>query len=159
MLAVDALHAALAAARRGPAPELDVDLRPRVRLSFDPARRSSRGGRYPAGYGVSLALAACFPRSPAECEDPHLFREYAAIARDPVIGSFTGVWRDHVRAVAAHEAAHVAQAWLRFERRDAARAWARAGRDLQKPHGIGWRSLYAAMREDFGLIKPLPRAA
>lgn len=153
LVAVDGVIAAMASARAAfgedaPPP----DLRPSVRVSFDIRRRSSRGGRYPSGYGVSLALAGCFPSAPAPLGAAHLFREYRAIATDRVIGSFFGDWRDHIRATAAHEAAHVVQHWMILDRPHVAKAWAHRGFDPRKPHGRGWRRIYAAMRRGAGLI-------
>lgn len=69
--------------------------------------------------------------------------EYARIIDDPDIGSFVSDdWRDHVKAVIAHELAHAIAYWNKREIK---------GRDI-KPHGSEWRKIYRHLRKE--LVNP-----
>lgn len=145
-LCADALFACLRVTRTDPKlPSLPEALAVRLTMSWDPRRRASRGGRYRRGYGLSIALRGCFPWGPP-WNRAHLYREYPAIAGDPIIGSFHGDWRAHIRATIAHETAHVVQQWaLRNADAQTARDWSTAS--LKKPHGVGWRRIYGHFRQ------------
>lgn len=80
--------------------------------------------------------------------DRNLFREYASFNSDPVIGGFTATdWRLPLKATVCHEMAHCAQrngrAWLRYHRPQV---------DWDKPHGRGFRMIYAIFRRE--LVNP-----
>ena len=119
--------------------------RPSVKFDWNPERRRSRGGASKKGLyaegGISLAMHR---RVPAGGDGGGEFVEYARIARSPDIGTFASPdWRAVLRALVAHEVSHAAQRAIQLHAR---RNQAKADRDLNLPHGIGWQRIYALLR-------------
>ncbi len=81
------------------------------------------------------------------------FEEYAAIAKDPVIGSIhlAGNRENVLFALVAHEVAHHVQTAYAWKMSD---AWAEK---MKKPHGDGWRMIYRWLRRE--LVNPAIAAA
>lgn len=103
-------------------------------VAFRWANRLSRGGVNGVIFGP--ARLALLP------EESGTFREYAAFAGDPMIGSFRGTRKDCLRVLAAHEMAH----WLQYDR-EVTRPPGR----YKEPHGSGFRKIYWILRDAMGL--------
>ena len=106
----------------------------KLELDWSPRRRSSRGGWYKEGAGISIAMSlACMPRT-----SPYRMYEYKSFDADPVIGGFYATDENlslglHV----CHEMAHAAQYYGHFS----------LGIISDRPHGMQFRSNYAKIRK------------
>lgn len=117
---------------------------PQIRCSTARSRTHSLGG--PAGISIALRYYRGLP----ERIQHH---EYSRIRRDPEIGALGWIgWRDHLKAVVAHEMAH----WVHLS--SAARYPHEQGADAA-PHGRAWQEIYRIFRRHLGLIRGAPGAA
>lgn len=102
-------------------------------LDWSPRRRSSRGGWYKEGAGISIAMSqACMPRT-----SPYRMYEYKSFDSDPVIGGFFSKNENlslglHV----CHEMAHAAQFFAHFT----------LGIESDRPHGNAFKQAYRKIR-------------
>lgn len=106
--------------------------RPAIRFRWSAGK--SFGGRT----GVRFALYA----HAAKPEKDAFFREYAAFADQPMIGSFRGSRNDCLRVLAAHELAH----WIQFSPKVK-----RPPGEYKKAHGTGFQKIYWILRSALGL--------
>lgn len=142
LIAHEAVSMCLKALRRKSSPvRIRADKKPDVRLSWNCKRRRSWGGsRY-----VSLALSKYVGRD----NEVSMFKEYSSFADQPAIGSvMSGDWRFSVKLVVCHEMAHFAA--------HIARSISQAGKPttaamLRKPHGEGFRRIYAYLRRELNI--------
>ena len=115
-------------------PDYDNFVLSKLELDWSTRRRSSRGGVYAEGPGISIAMSvACMIRT-----NPYRIYEYKSFDADPVIGGFYGSdpWLPlglHV----CHEMAHAAQYYAHFS----------LGKLSDRPHGMQFRSNYAKIRK------------
>jgi len=146
----DSFARALSRARTGEGfPAMPADARVRLRMSWNPRRRSSWGGRYATGLGVSLALRGVLPPDDWPLDAAFTFHEYKRIAHRSDIGEFEGLWRDHARALVAHETAHAVQhALLACMREDGWRGEGPFARVeiVRQGHGKAWQVIYRDLR-------------
>lgn len=102
-------------------------------LDWSTRRRSSRGGVYKEGPGISIAMSlACMPRT-----DPYRMYEYKSFDADPVIGGFYA--KDENLSLGlhvCHEMAHAAQFYSHFN----------LGIESDRPHGNLFKDLYRKLR-------------
>lgn len=102
-------------------------------LDWSLRRRSSRGGLYAEGPGISIAMSiACMIRT-----SPYRIYEYKSFDADPIIGGFyaKAPWLGlglHV----CHEMAHAAQYYAHFN----------LGITSDRPHGTQFKNNYAKIR-------------
>ena len=102
-------------------------------LDWSLKRRSSRGGWYKEGAGISIAMSlACMPRT-----SPYRMYEYKSFDADPVIGGFYATDENlslglHV----CHEMAHAAQFYSHFN----------LGVESDRPHGVLFKNTYRKLR-------------
>lgn len=103
-------------------------------LDWSSRRKSSRGGMYAEGPGISIAMnIACMIRT-----EPYRMYEYKSFDADPVIGGFYA--KDHTLPLAmhvCHEMAHAAQFY----------AHCILGIVSDRPHGIQFKTAYAKLRK------------
>lgn len=118
----------LASLRRSKEYHWNGEQPPLVRISFSPARRLSRGGRDGLWFNLAQWMR----------EGELNFPEYAALSRDPRIGSIRGPWQTIVKVIVAHELAH----WVQYSS-DVTKP---PGRDYARPHGIGFQEIYGFLR-------------
>ena len=114
-------------------PEHDNFILSKLDLDWSTRRRSSRGGVYAEGPGISIAMSlACSIRT-----TPYRLYEYKSFDADPVIGGFyaKAPWLAlglHV----CHEMAHAAQYYAHFS----------LGILSDRPHGTQFKSAYYKIR-------------
>jgi len=102
-------------------------------LDWSTRRRSSRGGVYKEGPGISIAMSlACMPRT-----NPYRMYEYKSFDADPLIGGFYATEENlslglHV----CHEMAHAAQFYSHFN----------LGILSDRPHGNLFKDSYRKLR-------------
>ncbi len=102
-------------------------------LDWSTRRRSSRGGVYKEGPGISIAMSlACMPRT-----NPYRMYEYKSFDADPLIGGFYATEENlslglHV----CHEMAHAAQFYSHFN----------LGVLSDRPHGNLFKDSYRKLR-------------
>lgn len=104
------------------------------KIAFRWSNRLSRGGLHGVAFGPA--------RLARSLDEGVVFREYAAFASDPMIGSFRGTRKDCLRVLAAHEMAH----WLQYDRNVI-----RPPGNYKAPHGSGFRKIYWILRDAMGL--------
>lgn len=112
----------------------------KVQLDWSTSRKSSRGGWYPGGPGINIAMHLNYW--------PHnnIFRyyEYPAYDSHKVIGGFYAYGSDiKLGATICHEMAHAAQMYPVFMFKS----------PRVKPHGDEFKTIYAKLRTKF--INPL----
>ena len=88
--------------------------------------------------GIRFALA----RHASKSDNGAIFKEYAAFADLPMIGSYQGSWEDCLRVLVAHETAH----WLQYHPKVT-----RPAGQYRKPHGTGFQKTYWILRHILGL--------
>lgn len=103
-------------------------------LDWSPRRRSSRGGWYATGPGINIAMhLVTKPRT-----TPYRMYEYPSFDADPIIGGFYAEDPDlALGMVICHEMAHAVQ-FFRI---------VHLGKPRGKPHGIDFKTPYAAIRK------------
>lgn len=114
--------------RRSKAIHWSGESAPRVRISFHPKRRISRGGLSGLSFGLNHWMR----------HGELTFSEYASYRQDPEIGAIKGPWQTIVKVIVAHELAHWAQ-YSGAVRRP-------SGPDYRKPHGDGFQDIYRFLR-------------
>lgn len=114
-------------------PGYDNFILSKLDLDWSTRRRSSRGGIYAEGPGISIAMSlACMIRT-----SPYRMYEYKSFDADPVIGGFYAkdpwlpLWM-HI----CHEMAHAAQYYAHFS----------LGITSDRPHGMQFKNAYAKIR-------------
>lgn len=134
----DTIAQCLQLARRKDCPlQPALGFNPQIRMSWAKHHRTSHGSRKRVFFAMEKNIEGA--------KSPYLFKEYARIANEPVIGSFwTHDWRNIYRVLACHEFAHA----LQYAPRSRMGNW-RA--EYKKPHGRGWQRLYAYFRHASGL--------
>lgn len=108
----------------------------KINLDWNPKRTSSRGGMYPSGPGINIAMALAYPDNR---EETYRFYEYRSYDADSTIGGFYSKNpNDKLRAVICHEVAHALQ-YFQYS----------VTRIKCKPHGPVFKHYYKALRTEF----------
>jgi hypothetical protein len=105
--------------------------KPDITLSWSPHHRTSHGSKHRVFFAMNHHLGK------------NRLVEYKSIANEPAIGSIAVTDPlDVYRALACHEVAHA----LQFAHNRRSRP-----KDYNRPHGPGWKRLYAYLRHETGL--------
>lgn len=118
---------------------------PELNISWHPHHNTSHG----SAIRVTLVLGH---HANAPENTVTLFAEYSRVANEPAIGSvLTNDWRHKVRILTCHEVAHSAQ----YAPLSKDSQWAK---EFKKPHGMGWRRIYAYLRKELGVNEAIRSA-
>ena len=113
-----------------------------VNLDWNPRRRTSRGGHYSAGPGISIAMHSMVPESPFGDDDLiEIYRvyEYKSFDADKEIGGIYSNFKyQKLQLVVLHEIAHALQYYSY-----------RINNFRCKPHGITFKNFYRRLRNKF----------
>ena len=113
-----------------------------INLDWNPRRRSSRGGHYSAGPGISIAMDRMVPDSPFGDDDLiEIYRvyEYKSFDADKEIGGIYSNFKyQKLQLVVLHEIAHALQYYSY-----------RINNFRCKPHGITFKNFYRRLRNKF----------
>ena len=111
-------------------------------LDWNPRRRTSRGGHYSAGPGISIAMDRMVPDSPFGDDDLiEIYRvyEYKSFDADKEIGGIYSNFKyQKLQLVVLHEISHALQYYSY-----------RINNFRCKPHGITFKNFYRRLRNKF----------
>lgn len=110
-------------------------------LDWSPRRRSSRGGYYTAGPGISIAMFHMFPGSSLDDDSIEIYRvyEYKSFDADREIGGiYSNLKYQKLQLVVLHEMAHALQYYSY-----------RLNNFRCTPHGITFKNFYRRLRNQF----------
>ena len=113
-----------------------------INLDWNPRRRTSRGGHYSAGPGISIAMDRMVPDSPFGDDDLiEIYRvyEYKSFDADKEIGGIYSNFKyQKLQLVVLHEIAHALQYYSY-----------KINNFRCKPHGITFKNFYRRLRNKF----------
>ena len=114
-----------------------------IKTDWAKSRRTSRGGKYSAGYGINMAMWPMYYYYGVDFQ----YQEYPSFDKDPVIGGFLSpAWKGlALEALTIHEVAHAAQYFFIISTKLGG----------ETPHGRLFKANYAKLRTEL-LNKRIP---